>query len=331
MKGLRLPADCSEARWTDLPSTTGRLWEVQCASRTLIVKRYLDLRRVQREVEALRLAVSLPVPRVVAVSGVEQSVAVAKVSGTRFSALLAAEGAHKPEQMILAEALGRLLQALHSIPGSASQALPAETVKTKLERELLRLQSLLAGGLGEVLELPVSSRRGRDIKGRILRTEGELGLAIMKLRRIASSAESGSDGLQLVLTHGDLWCGNILVPDAAPNAVMLLDFEHACFSSRIFDLATLFMRGLAPRSPREPYRITPLEGLWPSFVRGYGAEIGVMGDSKEFLCARAGYLLRTLNHYAEQLIAYPNDQEGPGARQTCLRIGGAILGLCDHL
>ena len=67
-------------------------------------------------------------------------------------------------------------------------------------------------------------------------------------RKVLRDAIRIIESEDLVLSHNDLWAGNILLPSAEPNKAYLIDLEFASGNADIFDLASLLEENEIPEN-----------------------------------------------------------------------------------
>ena len=192
--------------------------------------------------------------------------------------------------------IGTLLRRVHETPEDQSRALPDQLLEELMSSEL---EQLMTHVFIEELHEKLFEFRGegwwRDIKFGLESPEG-FGELVGRVVDSVERHQAWPEERRFV--HGDLWSGNILLArDRGRCSIAFIDFESCMRSSTIVDVARVFSRGLTPRAPHIPYRLSPEKSLWESFLSGYGkGEHEVMGDG--VLGTAVTYAtVRTINHY----------------------------------
>jgi aminoglycoside phosphotransferase len=98
------------------------------------------------------------------------------------------------------------------------------------------------------------------------------------------------------VVHGDLWSPNLIINTTGEST--FLDFEWACITTPVLDVARFYGRGLSPRTSGT-YTLTPRLDLWRAFADTYYVGDVTDVETAEFQTALLYTALRTLVFYLD--------------------------------
>jgi tRNA A-37 threonylcarbamoyl transferase component Bud32 len=291
------------------PLSERQSYRVDLNDRVLLLKRYADFSRLEREISGCiyaRNVARINAPAVAAINRPAGLVLLEFIPGPTLAALLR-RGHDEKVVLEASKSLGRTTRTLHD-SDVRSTGLPRVDLIKSLVNEKRMLEKTI--GLKSQGSVNCSHQSSRAYSYTDLHNLLQAFCASLRL--------TASD---LSVVHGDLWSANVIV---AERHIGLVDFEWACIGDPILDTSRVFARGLVSRDLRGAYKLHPPRHLWEAFRLGYGKSAKTDETSFAFRAALVFGLVRTINHYTGAISITKEGEKRKRLERSRARIARAL-------
>lgn len=282
-------------------------YQVSAGNRVYLLKKYRDRSRFDRELFGCTFAhdiAKIYAPTVRAIDRQARRLLIEFIPGSSLSGMLRLSQAGNSLLPTIAE-FGRTMRKLHDTEPRYLHKIPTLSLTIELNKEFHLLNKLRSNICAQISD-------GRTLQAKICHAIIDLTGRLEAFRNQLRSLSS-----DLVVNHGDVWSGNVIVSD---QIVGLVDFEWACISDPAIDIGRIYARGLVTRDLRRTYQLGPPPHFWEAFCSGYAHPVRTNQNSQQFSAGLVFGLVRTINHYASVIDASPQ----PARRNQIIRTMGRI-------